>query len=45
MQTSSRGARGIVVEAQHGAELAQLTLQPDQSRLATTAIIVVWRKS
>jgi hypothetical protein len=42
MQTSTRG---MVIEAQRGAQLAQLTLQPDQSLLSTTAIVIVWRKS
>ncbi|MFL6551145.1 MAG: hypothetical protein ACJ8OJ_20810 [Povalibacter sp.] len=37
--------RGVVIEAQQGAQVAQLTLQPDQSRLAATSIVVVWRKS
>jgi hypothetical protein len=44
-QTMQTNGRGILIEAQRGAELAQLTLQPDQSRLATTAIVVVWRKA
>jgi hypothetical protein len=35
----------MVIEAQRGAQLAQLTLQPDQSLLSTTAIVIVWRKS
>ena len=40
-----QSARGVIIEAQLGAQLAQLTLQSDQSRLAATSIIVVWRKS
>ncbi len=42
MQTA---ARGMVIEAQRGAQLALLTLQPDRSQPASTAIVVVWRKS
>jgi hypothetical protein len=42
MQTSSRG---MVIEAQRGAELALLTLQPDRAQPAATAIVIVWRKS
>ena len=42
MQTNTRG---MVIEAQRGVQLAQLTLQPDQSPLSTTAIVIVWRKS
>ncbi|HEY6643038.1 hypothetical protein [Povalibacter sp.] len=42
MQTSSRG---MVIEAQRGAQLALLTLQPDRSQPAATAIVIVWRKS
>lgn len=42
MQTA---ARGLVIEAQRGAELALITLQPDRSRSAGTAIVIVWRKS
>jgi hypothetical protein len=41
----SAQARGVVIEAQRGAELAQLTLQPDRSGAATTAIVIVWKKS
>ena len=37
--------RGVVIEAQRGAQQALLTLQPDRSRLSATAIVVVWRKS
>jgi hypothetical protein len=44
-QETMQSARGVIIEAQLGAQLAQLTLQSDQSRLATTAIVVVWRKS
>ncbi|HMN46341.1 MAG TPA: hypothetical protein PKE27_17315 [Povalibacter sp.] len=42
MQTA---ARGMVIEAQRGAELALLTLQPDRTQSAATAIVIVWRKS
>lgn len=42
---SRTDARGVVIEAQRGAELAQLTLQPDRSGAAATAIVIVWRKS
>ena len=42
---SMQTGRGMLIEAQRGAELAQITLQPDRSRLATTAIVVVWRKT
>lgn len=38
-------ARGVVIEAQRGPQLALLTLQPDESRSGATAIIVVWKKS
>lgn len=38
-------ARGMLIEAQRGAELALLTLQPDRSQAAATAIVIVWRKS
>lgn len=34
-----------VIEAQRGAELAQLTFQPGRSVGAATSIIVIWRKS
>ena len=44
-QETMQSARGVIIEAQLGAQLAQITLQPDQSRLATTSIVVVWRKS
>jgi hypothetical protein len=42
MQTA---ARGMVIEAQRGAELALLTLQSDRAQPAATAIVIVWRKS
>jgi hypothetical protein len=38
-------ARGVIIEAQRGAQLASVTLAPDQSRLAATSVVVVWRKS
>lgn len=41
----STQSRGVVIEAQRGAELAQLTLQPDRGGSAATAIVIVWRKS
>ncbi len=44
-QPTQATARGMVIEAQRGAELALLTLQPDRSQAAATAIVVVWRKS
>lgn len=44
-QALQRQARGVVIEAQRGAEQVLLTLQPDRSRASTTAIVVVWRKS
>ena len=44
-QESMQTSRGIVIEAQLGAQLAQLTLTADASRLAATAIVVVWRKA
>lgn len=37
--------RSVVIEAQHGAQQALLTLLPDATHPATTAILVVWRKS
>lgn len=37
--------RGVLIEAQRGAQQALLTLQPDRSRPSATAIVVVWRKS
>jgi hypothetical protein len=42
MQTA---ARGVVIEAQRGAQQALLTLQRDQLQPSLTAIVVVWRKS
>lgn len=42
MQTT---ARGVVIEAQRGAQQALLTLQPDHAQPSTTAIVIVWRKS
>ena len=38
-------SRGTVIEAQRGAEMALLTFQRDRSTPATTAIVIVWRKS
>lgn len=37
--------RGVVIEAQRGAEQALLTLQQDPVRPSMTTIVVVWRKS
>lgn len=37
--------RGMVIEAQRGAQLALLTLQQDRTQPAATAIVIVWRKS
>ena len=42
---ASSVVRGHVLEAQRGAEHAVVTLQPDQARQTTTAIVVVWKKS
>jgi hypothetical protein len=44
-QSMQSRAQGVVIEAQRGAHLAHVTLQPDQSRLAQTSIIVIWRKA
>ena len=35
-------AAGFVIEAQHGAQQAMLTLQPDRLQATLTAIVVVW---
>jgi hypothetical protein len=43
--TRSLVGRGVVIEAQHGAQQALLTLLPDAMHPSTTAIVVVWRKS
>lgn len=37
--------RGVVVEAQRGAQQALLVLQPDRRNPANTAIAIVWRKT
>jgi len=37
--------RGVVVEAQHDAQQALLVLQPDRRNPASTAIVIVWRKT
>lgn len=37
--------RGVVIEAQRGAQQALLTLQPDHAQPSMTAIVIVWRKS
>jgi hypothetical protein len=46
-QQATRGlvGRGVVIEAQHGAQQALLTLLPDAVHPSTTAIVVVWKKS
>lgn len=44
-QATRAASRGVVIEAQHGAQQALLTLLPDEVRPSSTAIIVVWRKS
>lgn len=45
-QHSARDAsRGVVIEAQHGAQQALLTLLPDATQPSMTAIVVVWKKS
>ncbi|HWK73713.1 MAG TPA: hypothetical protein VNQ81_05545 [Povalibacter sp.] len=37
--------RGVVVEAQHDTQQALLVLQPDRRNPASTAIVIVWRKT
>ena len=37
-------ARGVVIEAQRGAQQALLTLQPDRAQPSMTAIVIVWKK-
>lgn len=37
--------RGVVIEAQRGAQQALLTLQPDHAYPSLTAIVIAWRKS
>jgi hypothetical protein len=37
--------RGFVLEAQREAEQAQLVILPDAARPASTAIVVIWKKS
>ena len=44
-QATRSASRGVVIEAQHGAQQALLTLLPDETHPSTTAIIIVWRKS
>jgi hypothetical protein len=36
--------RGRVLEAQKGAQLASITIFPDQSSSTTTAVLIVWKK-
>lgn len=43
-QTAREAGRGVLIEAQHGAQQALLTLLPDATQPSTTAIVVVWRK-
>lgn len=38
-------ARGYVVEAQKGSQLAALTIFPSEASTSTTAIVVVWKKT
>lgn len=44
-QPGAAAARAHVLEAQKGAQHALLTLLPDRSRAAATAIVIIWRKS
>lgn len=37
--------RGHVIEAQKGAQHARLTIMPDQSSSAMTAVLIVWKKT
>lgn len=43
-ETASAASRGHVLEAQRGEEHAVVTLQPDRTEQAMTAIVIVWRK-
>lgn len=44
-QQPMQKTRGVVVEAQRGAQQALLTLQRDHAQPSITAIVIVWRKS
>lgn len=44
-QAGAVAARAHVIEAQKGAQHALLTLLPDRARAASTAIVIIWRKS
>lgn len=44
-QVMKAASGGIVIEAQHGVQQALLTLQSDRAPAASTAVIVVWKKS
>jgi hypothetical protein len=44
-QSMEGRGRGVVIEAQNGAQHALVTIQADRTDPSTTAIVVVWRKS
>jgi hypothetical protein len=44
-EPASGSIRGYLIEAQRGPEHLVMTLQPDRTREATTAIVIVWKKS